>query len=59
MSLLSCPICGESVEIPECEPDEETQPLTCPVCGSVVQDDELTVAVTIPDECPRKRRVKS
>lgn len=58
MFLLSCPTCGESVEVPEFEPDEESHPLTCPVCGSYVQEDELTVAVTIPEERvpPRRKR---
>ncbi len=56
MSLFSCPVCGESVEIPDAEPEEGAPPLTCPVCGSFVQEEEPVVAITVTDERPRRVR---
>ena len=58
MLLFSCPLCGESVEVPEIVFDEETHPLTCPVCGSFVQDEELTIPIPDWDENLRRRKVK-
>lgn len=58
MSLFSCPLCGESVEVLEPEPSEEAPPLTCPVCGVCVAEEEVTVAAGVPDDVPRRRRRK-
>ena len=58
MFLFPCPLCSESVEVPESEPSEEVPPLTCPVCGSRVAEEEFTVAAEVPEDIPRRRRAK-
>lgn len=55
MNLFSCPLCGESIEIPDLKFEAEGLALTCPICGSFVDDDSI-VAVSVPNDEPRLRR---
>jgi endogenous inhibitor of DNA gyrase (YacG/DUF329 family) len=56
-SLLSCPLCGESIEIRDLEFEAELLPIACPICGSFV-DDGSVIVVRVPDNEPRVARVK-
>ena len=57
MNLFSCPLCGESIEIPDLDFEGDGRPLTCSVCGSFVDEDASVVAVSVPDDEQRPRRV--
>lgn len=52
LSLFSCPLCGESIEIPELDLERDGTSLTCPICGIFFNDDEAMVAVSAPSDCP-------
>jgi transcription elongation factor Elf1 len=58
LNLFSCPLCGESIEIPDLDFEGDVHPLSCPVCGTFVNDYEAVVAMSVPVGEPRPGRVK-